>query len=67
MASADREREKFQSPQKSMKLASSRREHHNISNGVNSSSNGVTDRNIFMVKVLVNQAQSAGMGQHPYY
>jgi hypothetical protein len=66
MASTDREREKIQSPQNSVKLASSRRARHKISNDVNDSSNRVTDQKIFMVKVLVNLAQSAGMSQHPY-
>jgi hypothetical protein len=47
MASAGGEKEKIQSPQNLEKLASSRRAHRNISNGVNGSSNGVTDRNIF--------------------
>jgi hypothetical protein len=66
MASIDREREKIQSPQNSVKLASSRRARRKISNGVNDSSNRVTDQKIFTVKVLVNLAQSAGMSQHPY-
>jgi hypothetical protein len=66
MASADREREKIQSLQNLVKLTSSRRVCRNISNGVNGSSNGVTDRKIFAVKVLVNLAQSAGMSQHLY-
>jgi hypothetical protein len=66
MASTDREREKIQSLQSSVKLASSRRACHKISNDVNGSSNGVTDQKIFTVKVLVNLAQSAGMSQHPY-
>jgi hypothetical protein len=66
MASTDREREKIQSPQNSVKLASSQRARRKISNDVNDSSNGVTDQKIFMVKVLVNLAQSAGMSQHPY-
>jgi hypothetical protein len=66
MASTDREREKIQSPQNSVKLALSRRACHKLSNDVNGSSNGVTDQKIFAVKVLVNLAQSAGMSQHPY-
>jgi hypothetical protein len=56
MASADREREKNQSPQNSVKLESSRRECRKISNDVNGSLNGVIDQNIFVVKVLVNLA-----------
>jgi hypothetical protein len=51
MASVDREREKIQSPQKSVKVASSRRAHRKISNDVNDLLNRVTDRNIFTVKV----------------
>jgi hypothetical protein len=66
MTLTDREKEKIQSPQKSVKLESSRRERHNISNGVNKSSNRVTDQKIFTVKVLVNLAQSTGMSQHQY-
>jgi hypothetical protein len=61
MASTDREREKSQSPQNSVKLSSSRRAHRNISNGISDSSNGVTDQNISVVKVLVNLVQSSGM------
>jgi hypothetical protein len=64
MASTGGEKEKIQSPQNSTKLASSRRACHKISNDVNGSSNRVTDRKIFAVKVLVNLAQSAGMSQH---
>jgi hypothetical protein len=60
MASIDREREKIQSPQNSVKLASSQRVRHNISNDVN----GVTDQNISAVKFLVNLAQSTEMSQH---
>jgi hypothetical protein len=67
MASADREREKIESPQKSMKFASSRRARHNISNDVNILSNRVTDQKIFTVKVLVNLAQLVEMSQHLYY
>jgi hypothetical protein len=51
MAAADREKEKIQSSQNSIKIASSRRARHNISNGSNDSLNGVTNQNIFMVKV----------------
>jgi hypothetical protein len=51
MASTNRESEKNQSPQNSMKMASSRRARRKISNDANGSSNGVTDRNIFTVKV----------------
>jgi hypothetical protein len=51
MASTDREREKFQSPQNSMKLASSRRARRKISNDVNNSSNRVMNQKIFAVKV----------------
>jgi hypothetical protein len=67
MVSADKEREKIQIPQNSVELASSHRVCHKISNDVNDSSNGVTDQNIFTVKVLVNLAQSTGMSQGPYY
>jgi hypothetical protein len=67
MASADREREKIQSPQNSVKLASSQRVRRNIYNGVNGSSNGVMNQNIFTVKLLVKISQSTGMSQHPYY
>jgi hypothetical protein len=63
MASVDREREKIQSPQNSVKLASSQRACCKISNDVNGSSNEVTDQNIF----VVNLAQSTGMSQHMYY
>jgi hypothetical protein len=56
MASADRENEHIQSPQNSVKLASSLRACQNISNGVMRSSNGVTDQKIFAVKFLVNLA-----------
>jgi hypothetical protein len=51
MASTDREREKEWSPQNSMKVASSQSECCNISNDANGSSNGIMDRNIFVVKV----------------
>jgi hypothetical protein len=51
MASADREREKIQSSQNSVKMTLSRRARHKISNGANDSSNRVTDRKIFTVKV----------------
>jgi hypothetical protein len=43
MASADREKTKNKISQNSVKMTLSRREHHNISNEVNDSSNGVTD------------------------
>ena len=43
MASTNREREKIQSPQNLVKVASSQRACHKISNGVNDSPNGVTD------------------------
>jgi hypothetical protein len=56
MTLADREREKIQSPQNSVKLASSRRARHKIFNDVNDSSNRVTDQKLFAVKVLVNLA-----------
>jgi hypothetical protein len=61
MASADKERAKTQSLQSSMKSVSSQRVSRKLSNGVNDSSNGVTDQKIFTVKVLVNLAQSARM------
>jgi hypothetical protein len=51
MASTDREREKIQSSQNSVKMTSSRRVRRKISNGANDSSNRVTDRKIFVVKV----------------
>jgi hypothetical protein len=44
-----------------VKLASSRRARHKLSNGVNDLSNRVTDQNIFVVNVLVNLAQSTGI------
>jgi hypothetical protein len=61
MALADREREKIQSPQNSLKLESSQISRHNISNGINGSSNRLADQKIFAVKVLVNLSQLAGM------
>jgi hypothetical protein len=67
MALADREREKIQSPRNLAKLESLRRAHRNIPNGLNESSNRARDKNIFVVKILVNLAQSAGMSQHLYY
>jgi hypothetical protein len=51
MASVDTKREKFQSPQNSVKVASSRREHRKISNGSNGLSNKVMNQKIFTVKV----------------
>jgi hypothetical protein len=51
MASTDREREKIQSLQNSVKVASSQRAGHKISNDVNELSNKVTDQKIFTVKV----------------
>jgi hypothetical protein len=50
MASEDREREKIQSPQNSMKMELSQSTRCKISNSINNSSNIVTDRKIFMVK-----------------
>jgi hypothetical protein len=63
MVLADKEREKIQSPKNSVKLASSQRERHKLSNGVNGSSNIVTDQKIFADKVsgqpsLVNRDES---------
>jgi hypothetical protein len=51
MASADKEMAKIISFQNLVKMESSRRACHRISNSANKSSNGVTDRNIFAVKV----------------
>jgi hypothetical protein len=51
MASADREREKIQNSQNSVKIASSRRVCRKLSNSANGLSNKVMDRKIFMVKV----------------
>ena len=56
MASTDREREKIKSPQNSMKLTSSRRACHDISNDIKISSNGIMDQKISAVKFLVNLA-----------
>jgi hypothetical protein len=66
MDSTNREREKIQSNQNLVKLASSRRARCKICNDVNESSNRVTDRKIFAVNFLVNLAQSGGMSQHLY-
>jgi len=66
MASADIEREKIQSPQNLVKLTLWRRMLCKISNNVKGSSNIVTYQNIFVVNVLVNLAQLAGMSQHLY-
>jgi hypothetical protein len=51
MVSAKREREKIQSSQISVEMTLSRRVCHNISNSENGTSNRVTYRNIFMIKV----------------
>jgi hypothetical protein len=51
MASANKERKKNKISQNLVKMTSSRRARHNISNSANNSSNGVVDQNIFAVKV----------------
>jgi hypothetical protein len=61
MASVDREREKNQSPQNSVKFQSLQRAHHNIFNGVNESSNGFTNQTIFVVNILVNLTLSTSV------
>jgi hypothetical protein len=66
MASVGGEKAKVQSPRNLAKLASLRRARRKISNNINGSSKGVMDKNIFVVKFLVNLTQSAGMSQHLY-
>jgi hypothetical protein len=60
MASADREREKIQSPQNSVKVASSRRARHKISNGINELIKQSYGSKDIHGQSLVNLAQSAG-------